>query len=108
MARVTIAGRPTFGDYVALLTDIAAHPGFEPGLDIFVDISALELVMPSGEVRTLAAHLRDHEALRDCRWAVYSTSTVLYGMTRMIAALVDRPEIRAFRSPEEAVAWLAE
>lgn len=100
----------TFAEWAAAMSDILAHPQYEPGFRFLSD--RREAAPPTTEfVRSMATFFDSHrEALHGARAAVLVHDEAGYGMARMIELITmgrnPAMTIRVFRDSEQAQRWL--
>jgi hypothetical protein len=104
-------GSSTFAEWCDAIDQFLAHPDYRSGMGVLHDWRRLTSAPPTTEVRARADHLVKHAArFGRMRWAlVVGSADVSYGMARMAEALVHAPsqiEVRAFRDPGDAEAWV--
>ena len=111
--RVSFEATGTFSREEALqaIQDMVGHPDFRPGLDVLVDMTAVD------DVPMWGADIRDKvdldrsflPKLGTARWAFVAPSDVVYGLARMYQALMGDTAIEGgtFRDLGAAEDWLA-
>ncbi len=108
--RWALAGQFTGDDVRANRSAIRDDPGFRPGMPVLIDCREMRTLLPAEELRALAAEMFRPPASASERWryAVLVATDVGFGLARMYGAFVPDPavDIRPFRDPEEALAWL--
>lgn len=107
---VTVSGRVTAEEALQAFDAMVSDPEFIPGMDVLSDHRQMETVLPVGFVSALINRVRTAgELMAGTRWAMVEVRAASYGMAMMASALAaSMPvEIRAFRDPEDARAWLA-
>lgn len=95
----------------ALFRAIVNDPALAPGFDVLLDLSAQAWLPETADVRQESEWLdavRERVGFR--RFAAVAPSDILFGMSRMFAALNEKAfeEARVFRSRDEADRWLDE
>lgn len=111
LIRVEVSEGPDLLQITETVQRLLSDPEFRPGLQILVDHSKTNVPVTTEAVKAtpmLFAQLG--QRLGAFRCAVVVPDDAPYGMTRMTEALADSgpAEVRAFRSLEEAEAWLGE
>ena len=106
----TAWGHLTYADAKGSIDATLAHPRFGPGCDALFDGTDVNTVPSTAELRTLAADLKP---LRDAGLsavALVAGSNFTFGVARMFSAFAEAfgAKVGAFRSVEDARAWLAE
>lgn len=107
VACVTFAGDVRLDDYLHLIRELegGVAQGAACGILAVTDPD-MRLSTPS-EVRVIAAALQQSELLCELRVAIVATSTVLYGLARMLALLAGADDtMQVFTMREEAERWL--
>jgi hypothetical protein len=102
-------GTFTSKDLLTCLEDVVAHPGFQPHFDHLVDMRQVTDFQPGAEDNMIrAARDRDDVNLQGGRFAIVSSSDLVFGMTRMYETLMNDAgvKVRTFRSMDEAKTWL--
>jgi SpoIIAA-like len=109
---VVATGRASVEGYRALIEAILAHPRFRKHGRVLVDKTQLAMThLPQHELREIARHFARMSAeLGNGRAAILVATDVAFGIVRMWEAYVEGHVefgTRAFRSRDEALAWLA-
>lgn len=110
LVSVVVSGHVTSEEALQAFDAIVSDPEFVPGMDVMSDHRQMETVLPVGFVSALINRVRGAgDLMAGTRWAMVEARAASYGMAMMASALAaSMPvEIRAFRDPEEARAWLA-
>ena len=111
LARLVLSGPILLEDAIGTLRDMLADPRFDQGWDVLFDLTGAVADFGAAEIRSVRDFVEASQDVRArSRWAVVAPSDVNYGLVRMFEALSSDLDIRtrAFRSREEALAWLAE
>ena len=106
----TVSGDFTIEDIVTAISGSVKDPRFRPGFHILSDHSSVGVPLTTTQAKQMIAHMEAlSKYLRGSRWAVVTTKAASYGMFRMLSVLAERipMEIQAFRSHEDAEAWLS-
>jgi hypothetical protein len=109
--QLEFSGPITAEDAVGALGQLLVDPRFQRGADALIDISGAELDTSAADIRRVRDQIEPHQDERgDCRLAVVAPTDINYGLVRMFEAWSSdlKMRTRAFRTREEAVAWLAE
>jgi hypothetical protein len=105
----TIEGETGYGDVKAYLDALLEDPRFRPGMPGLIDCRAVKSLFSIMDLRRTAADARRRPELQvPGRAAVLASSNLVYGLLRMYEVFNEGnpAEIRVFRKPEEAMAWL--
>jgi hypothetical protein len=107
LVRVFVEGTTDAKDWTDAIADMVANPDFTPKR-LLVDVRRHESVAPS-EIMWKIGELPGPGA-RNARWALVVSHPASEGMALMLATLVAEAgvEVRTFRDPDEAEAWLKE
>ncbi len=108
---VSAWGHPSPEDFERSTERMLSDAAWRPGMDILVDYRRLARFgfSTEGMKRVSATFRRRADELGDGRCAVLTPSMLIYGMFRMWHAWLPREfgwEVQAFRTLEEACAWL--
>jgi hypothetical protein len=103
----TIEGPTAYEDVKRYLNALTTDPRFRAGMPGLIDCRRVKSLFSIADLRRTAADLRARPEIRG-RAAVLATSNLVYGLLRMYEVFSDGDpvEIRVFRQPEEALAWL--
>lgn len=107
---VLACGNTSLERWRDVMMAVFADARYQPGFSVFVDCRSATLAPSTNEVQGVIGFIRSHRAmLGQGRWAVIVEQPAGYGMARMAEAIagVSSIELRAFRTPDEAHAWLA-
>jgi hypothetical protein len=105
----TIDGETGFDDVASYLDRLLVDPAFVPGMPGVIDCRTVKSLFSISDLRRMAADVRQRPQLQaPGRAAVLASSNLVYGLLRMYEVFSDGDpvEIRVFRRPEEAMAWL--
>ena len=105
----TIEGETGYDDVKSYLDALMEDPGFRPGMPGLIDCRRVESRFSIGDLRRTAADSKKRWQLQvPGRAAVLASSNLVYGLLRMYEVFNEGSpsEIRVFRKPEEAMAWL--
>jgi hypothetical protein len=105
----TIEGETGYQDVKAYLDQVIADPGFRPGMPGLIDCRRVKSLFSIMDLRKTAADAKRRPELQvPGRAAVLASSNLVYGLLRMYEVFNEGnpAEIRVFRRPEEAMAWL--
>jgi hypothetical protein len=105
----TIEGETGYADVKAYLDTVLRDPRFRPGMPSVVDCRGVKSLFSISDLRKTAADARSRPEMSvPGRVAVLASSNLVYGLLRMYEVFSDgQPvEMRVFRQPEEATAWL--
>jgi hypothetical protein len=105
---LNLDGELTKDDVLGFRARVQADPSYWPGMPELVDCRGLSTLFSADDLRALAARMERPASPRPWRCAVLVSSDVVYGLARMYDAFVDAApiEVRPFRDPAEATAWL--
>ena len=96
-------------DVKRYLDTLFADPRFRPGMPGLIDCRGVKSLFSISDLRKTAADAKRRPEMRvPGRAAVLASSNLVYGLLRMYEVFSDGDpvEIRVFRKPEEALAWL--
>jgi hypothetical protein len=105
----TIEGETGYADVKAYLDGLMADPGFRPGMPGLIDCRRVKSLFSIADLRRTAHDARRRPQLQvPGRAAVLASSNLIYGLLRMYEVFNEGSpsQIRVFRKPEEAMAWL--
>jgi hypothetical protein len=105
----TFEGACTYEDVKVYLDELMEAPGFRPGMPALVDCRRVKSLLSILDLRRTAADFKGRPKMQvPGRAAVLASSNLIYGLLRMFEVFNEgNPvEIRVFRKPDEAVAWL--
>ena len=103
-------GNTTLERWRELMLRIFTDPRYQPGFSVLVDCRTATLTPSTEEVRGVVSFISSHRTmLGQARWAVVVENPSGYGMARMAEAiaLISDVNLRAFHTPDEALAWFA-
>jgi hypothetical protein len=109
---VVLAGETTVGGFEAYLGDLVSDPRWRPGMNVLIDLTALDSrKLTEQDLARIAALLsRYRTQLGPGRRAQVATDPLSFGLTRMVQAQAEAEGVdfsaAVFRSREEARAWL--
>jgi hypothetical protein len=103
----TIEGPTTYEDVKRYLDALTSDPRFREGMPGLIDCRRVKSLFSVADLRRTAADLRARPEIRG-RAAVLASSNLVYGLLRMYEVFSDGDpvELRVFRQPDEALAWL--
>lgn len=110
LIRTRCVGDTRYAEVLEHFRKLAAEPALPQPLNVLLDLSKLESLPESDQLRTVAGEV---EALAGpVRWgaiAIVAESDLLFGMARMFGILAEGHfrQTGVFRSLAEAEAWLA-
>ena len=96
-------GEGDFRTWLEAFTALRAHAAFAPAMPILFDYRAMISLPPPGEPERIA---RVFEPMRDHRMAIVVSDLVAFGIARQISSLSLHGHVRAFKAPDDALAWL--
>jgi hypothetical protein len=105
----TIEGPTAYEDVKAYLDKLMDDPGFRPGMPGIIDCRNVKSLFSISDLRKTAADAKMRPKMQvPGRAAVIASSNLIYGLLRMYEVFNEGSpsEIRVFRKPEEAMAWL--
>lgn len=105
----TIEGDTGYEDVKSYLDALFADPGFRPGMPGLIDCRRVKSMFTISDLRKTATDARSRPELQvPGRAAVLASSNLVYGLLRMYEVFTEGSpsQIRVFREPEEAIAWL--
>ena len=109
MMFATLDGPTGYQDVRRFLDKLFADPRFRRGMPSLIDCRRVKNLFSIADLRKTAAdHKRRPELKVPGRAAVVASSNLIYGLLRMYEVFSEGAavEIRVFRKPEEALAWL--
>jgi hypothetical protein len=103
-----LEGDVTLVELRAMFVELFADPGWDPGFDGLVDLSAGRLHLSHGEVGAIAQQLSADRSASRGRWAFVLGDPVNHGIVRMFASMSENPprDVRIFPDRQAAVEWL--
>lgn len=106
---ITASGVVTHEEATRLLNTLRQHPRMGPGTELLADARAVTGVPSTEELRAIATLLRPLREHGLGPVAIVSSTAFVYGVARMFAVFAELMDARvaAFRSMDEARAWLA-
>lgn len=107
----TIDGETGYDDVQRYFDALFNDPSFLPGMPGLIDCRTVKSRFTIGDLRRTAADVKRRPQLQvPGRAAVLASSNLVYGLLRMYEVFTegDPTEIRVFRRPEDAMAWLTE
>ncbi len=108
--RTRCYGSVTFHEVVAHFRELEVDPDLPPRLDILLDLSAMESLPASGQLKIVSTEMgRLQSRVKWGACAIVASRDALYGMSRMFQVLAaDQFESsHVFREIEEAERWLS-
>jgi hypothetical protein len=105
----TLEGPTGYEDVHRHFNKLCADPCFRPGMPALIDCRRVQSLFSISDLRKVAADVRSRPEMSvPGRAAVLASSNLVYGLLRMYEVFSDGDpvEIRVFRKPEEAMAWL--
>ncbi len=99
----------TIDELRLVFSDTVRMPGFRRGLCLVADFRGSGTVLSADDVRQLALHAdKTDAAWGDTKWSILASSAVMFGLSRMFAALTDEHQVttHVFRTVVEADGWL--
>ena len=105
---VVTCGNTSLERWRALLMAIVGDPRFEPDFAVLIDCRTATLTPTIEDVRGVVDFISLHRSvLGQARWGVVVDRPSGYGMARMAEAfaLISDIDLRAFYTPDEALAW---
>ncbi|HVZ74834.1 MAG TPA: hypothetical protein VHJ20_20775 [Polyangia bacterium] len=106
---MTIEGATSYEDVKAYMDLVVKEPKFRPGMPAIVDCRRVKSLFSISDLRKTAADARARPEMKvRGRVAVLASSNLIYGLLRMYEVFSEGTpnEMRVFRQPEEAFAWL--
>jgi hypothetical protein len=104
-----IEGPTGYEDVRRYLDTLFADPRYMTGMSGLIDCRGVKSLFTVADLRKLAADIKHRPELRArSKSAVIASSNLVYGLLRMYEVFSegDPVEMRVFRKPEEAMAWL--
>ena len=105
----TIEGETGYEDVKAYLDALIEDPAFRPGMPGLIDCRRVKSLFSITDLRRTASDAKRRPELQvPGRSAVLASSNLVYGLLRMYEVFNEGnpAEVRVFRRPEEAMAWL--
>jgi hypothetical protein len=99
----------SFAEWAAAVEGFLVHPDYRRGMGAIHDWRRHRQGLPREEIRARSAFLTANaHRFGAMRWALIAPADAAYGMGRMAEVLTGAPllELRVFRDPEEAEAWV--
>jgi hypothetical protein len=109
LVRIAGEGDPQAPEWIGLFEQILASPGFQPGTDFLIDRRGMTSIPTSQTVEAMMDYHASREQLGRCCIASVTTSSAVYGMTRMAEVFAEQTTtvtVRVFRDMESAYRWL--
>lgn len=106
---VQVGGKTSGAELMAGLREVLQHPQFNAAYSILIDLAELEQSPTISELRDVALAVRANSVGSGARRAMVTSSVVCYELARVFARLTagSASKYRAFRTREDAEAWLA-
>jgi len=105
----TIDGETNYEAVKSYLDTLLVDPKFRPGMPGLIDCRGVKSLFSIHDLRQTAADTKRRPELQvPARAAVLASSNLIFGLLRMFEVFNEGnpSEIRVFRKPEEAMAWL--
>jgi len=87
-------------------TEVERHPHFDPRFDVLEDYSLARLVLSRDCLEQFRREWTSRGWKEVGRWASVMPHDLEFGIARQVNALWERDNAMAFRTREEALAWL--
>ena len=103
-------GDTSYVDWEAVMDTVLANVEYVVGMCVMSDRRDAENVPSSHHIQDLVGYLiRNAPSFSGCGVAIVAVSAADFGMGRMAEILAEETgvQLRAFHSPEQALAWLA-
>ena len=103
-------GDTSYADWEAVMDAVLANVEYVVGMCVLSDRRDAENVPSSRHIQDLVGYLiRNAPSFSGCGVAIVAVSAADFGMGRMAEILAEETgvQLRAFHSPEKALAWLA-
>jgi hypothetical protein len=109
LIHTTCTGMVTLQEVLEHFAVLMQDPNRSHGLDVLLDLTRIDSVPTSDELRIVTseiAHIRPEIEFGRC--AVAASGEAMYGMSRMFEVYAEGhfTNVQAFRTVEEAAAWL--
>ena len=109
LIHTTCTGLVTLQEVLEHFAVLVADPNRTHGLDVLLDLTRIDTVPTSEELRVVAseiAHIRPEIEFGRC--GVAASREAMFGMSRMFEVYAEGyfTEVQAFRTVEEAARWL--
>jgi hypothetical protein len=101
---------PDIEEWKKTLSAVFADPDFEKGFSFLSDRRFSDKARSSDFLKAALAFLQSHEdKMGRCKWATVVSTTVAYGMGRMVQILSENMniEVEVFTDIDKARLWLA-
>ena len=111
LVTLRFSGDTTYDEWKPVMDDVLANVNYVAGMCILSDRREAATVPSTEHIRALVDYLSRHAAsFTGCGIALVARSDAEYGMSRMAEMLseVTGVRVRAFRTPEDALAWFEE
>ena len=107
---IHVSGKASGAELMTGLRGVLDDPRFDAGYTILIDVATLEQSPTISELRDVALAVRANSVGSGARRAIVTSSTVFFELARLFARLTagSASKYRAFRTREEAEAWLGE
>jgi len=96
-------------EYVGQVRSVLDRLDEYPGMDFLTDVSDIVHQATGGDIRTISAAIQEYaERIEGRKMAIVVSKTVVYGLMRMLQALMDGlpAHIEIFYEMDEAKRWL--
>jgi hypothetical protein len=106
-----VFGEVTIDEVLQHLDEVSADSGFEPDLDLLLDLIDCKTLLDADQIRTAAERMTaDLSSFRFGRLAIVVVSDAIFGMTRMFHAFSEAAfsDAQIFRDRDQALQWLDE
>lgn len=104
-------GETSYAEWELVMDDVLANVAFVVGMCVLSDRRDAENIPSTQHIRDLIDYLVRHaESFVGCGVAIVAHSQAEFGMSRMAEILAEETGVlvRAFHTPDEARAWLAD
>jgi hypothetical protein len=111
LIRTRCTGDVTFQEVLDHFRELERDPSRPPRLDVLLDLTDMESLPDSGQLRVVASEIDDlGSKIQWGTWAIVANRDALFGMSRVFQVFAEShfAESRVFRDLDEAEGWLAD
>ncbi len=107
---IHVSGKSSGAELMTGLRGVLDDPRFDAEYTILIDVATLQQSPTISELRDVALAVRANSVGSGARRAIVTSSTVFFELARLFARLTagSASTYRAFRTREEAEAWLVD
>ena len=110
LLRTRCVGDVTWDEVMAHFDELVADPLRPPELDVLLDMSAMESLPSTDQIKGVASRMQEIGAVRFRACAIVAANDALFGMVRMLEVFAERvfSQTMVFRELPPAERWLEE